>query len=323
MGSEGSTAVMRAIAVQKFGGAPEKVELPKPTPGPGEVLVHLAAAGVNPFDWKIADGMFRDARPHVFPLVLGVDGAGTVEAVGEGVSRFAVDDGVFGHFFHDPVGTGTYAEYVVAPESIAIAVRPRGMYSDQGAAVPLPAMTALNALDELGLGPRQVLLIVGAAGGIGSFAVQLASNLGITTLTAARGAPSAYLHKLGASRVYDAALSSFPDDLRAAYPEGVDGLLDLASDAAALEAKLGLVRSGGTVVSTRGAVMPQTLAARHLRGVNIDLQPKTAYLDRIATEFVSGRLRVPLEQKRPLDDAPAVLEESRQGTLRGKTVLTI
>lgn len=314
---------MRAIAVREFGGTPERLDLPKPAPGPGEVLVHLAAAGVNPFDWKIADGMFKDAKPHVFPLILGVDGAGTVEAVGPGVTRFAVDDGVFGHFFHDPVGTGTYAEYVVAPESIAMAVRPRGMYSDQGAAVPLPAMTALNALDELALAPRQVLMILGAAGGIGSFAVQLASNLGITTLTAARGPQSTFLHKLGASRVYDAASSTFLDEVRAGYPDGVDALLDLATTGPAFAANLALVKRGGAVVSTRGAATAEVTAPHELRAVNIDLQPKAEYLDRISKDFVNGRLRVPLERKFPLDEAASALEESRQGTLRGKAVLTI
>lgn len=314
---------MRAIAVPQFGGAPEKVEIPKPSPGPGEILVHLAAAGVNPFDWKIADGLFQGAKPHVFPLVLGVDGAGTVEAIGPGVTRFAVDDGVFGHFFHDPVGAGTYAEYVVAPESIAIALRPRGMYSDQGAAVPLPAMTALNALDELGLAPRKVLMIVGAAGGIGSFAVQLASNEGITTLAAARGSHSTFLHKLGASRVYDASSAAFREEVRAGYPDGVDALLDVANTGDAFAANVELVKSGGTVVSTRGGATAELTASRGLRGVNIDLQPKAEYLDRISKEFVNGRLRVPLEQKRPLDEAAEALEASRNGTLRGKTVLMI
>lgn len=314
---------MRAIAVTEFGGTPEKMELPKPTPGPGEILVHLAAAGINPFDWKIADGMFKGSKPHVFPLVLGVDGAGTVEAVGAGVTRFAADDGVFGHFFHPPVGTGTYAEYVVAPESIAIAVRPRGMYSDQGAAVPLPAMTALNALDALGLAARQTLLILGAAGGIGSFAVQLSSNQGITTLTAARGAPQTFLHKLGASRVYEAASPTFLEDVRAGYPDGVDGLLDLANTGPAFAANLELVKPGGTVVSPRGAATAEVAAARHLRAVNLDLQPKSEYLDRISTEFVNGRLRIPLERKFAFDEAPLAIEASRQGTLRGKAVLTI
>lgn len=314
---------MRAIAVREFGGTPEMLDLPKPAPGPGEILVHLAAAGINPFDWKIVDGMFKGAKPHVFPLVLGVDGAGTVEAVGEGATRFAVDDGVFGHFFHSPVGAGTYAEYVTAPESIAIAVRPRGMYSDQGAAVPLPGMTALNALDELGLAKRQTLLILGAAGGIGSFAVQLASNQGITTLTAARGSQQTYLHKLGASRVYDAMSATFVDDVRAGYPDGVDGLLDLANTGPAFVTNLELVKPGGTVVSPRGAATPEAVAARQLRGVNIDLQPKAEYLDRLSTEFANGRLRVPLERKFAFEEASSAIESSRQGTLRGKAVLTI
>src|SRR5579863_2950848 len=109
---------MRAIAVRQLGEVPEMMDLPKPTPGPGEILVKLRAAGVNPFDWKIIDGVAEAGRPHVFPLILGVDGAGTIEAVGSEVKTFAVGDGVYGQFLHSPVGIGTYAEYVIAPETL-------------------------------------------------------------------------------------------------------------------------------------------------------------------------------------------------------------
>ncbi|MCI4356459.1 MAG: NADP-dependent oxidoreductase [Thermoplasmata archaeon] len=314
---------MRAIAVSEFRGTPRMMDLPKPVPGPGEILVHMGAAGVNPFDWKIIDGALDGRRPHVFPLIVGVDGAGAVDAVGPGVTRFKVGDGVFGQFLHDPVGIGTYAEFAVVPESNTIAVRPRGMYNDPAAAVPMPGMTALQTLDEIGLGKRQALLIVGASGGVGSFAVQLAANQGINVIATSRGPNRDYLLKFGAMRFYDLTSESFHADVKAAYPDGVDAIIDVVNRGPPFDTMLELVRKGGTVASTIGAVTPEAMAARELRGINIDLQPKVELLDRLSAEYSKGRLRIPVEQKVPLESAPDALEASRQGKLRGKTVLAI
>ncbi len=314
---------MRAIAVRKFRESPEPMDLPKPEPAAGEILVHLAAAGVNPFDWKIADGTLEGKMPHEFPLIVGVDGAGTVEGVGPGVSRFKVGDGVYGQFLHAPVGRGTYAEYVAAPESIGIAEMPRGMYSHQGAAVPTAGMTALAAMDQLGLSKGQSLLILGAAGGIGSYVIQLASYAGILPLAATRGPHRDFLIKLGAARALDSSLIAFPDDVKMAYPDGVDALLDLTNRGPEFAKNLALVRPKGAVASTIGAVTAADLAPRELRGVNVDLTPSPELLERLGKEFTQGRLRIPVEQQRALEDAPAILQLSRKGELRGKTILKI
>ncbi|HEV8050378.1 MAG TPA: NADP-dependent oxidoreductase [Thermoplasmata archaeon] len=314
---------MRAVAVRKFKERPERMELPKPVPGDGEILVHLGAAGVNPYDWKILDGLLDGKMPHVFPLIVGVDGAGAVDAVGPGVTRFAVGDGVFGQFFHAPVGTGTYAEYVVAPESIGIAKRPRGMYNEPAAAVPTPGMTALQALDELGLAKRQTLLVLGAAGGVGSFAVQLAANQGIQTVAASRTPNRDYLLKLGAIRYYESSSKMFHDDVRAAYPNGLDAILDLTNSGPAFEENLDLLRPGGTVASTIGAATEPATAPKGVTGLNIALHPRAELLDRLSAMYTKGQLRIPIEQKSPLDSAADLLDASRQGTLRGKAVLVI
>ncbi|MCI4324742.1 MAG: NADP-dependent oxidoreductase [Thermoplasmata archaeon] len=314
---------MRAIAIRKIGDVPELMDLPKPTPGEGEVLVHLGAAGVNPFDWKVADGALQGRMPYVFPFVLGVDGAGAVEEVGPGVKRLQLKDGVFGQFLHPPAGIGTYAEYVVAPETLAISVRPRGMYNDQASAVPTPGMTALDALDRLALEKRQSLLILGAGGGVGSFAVQLASNRGITTLAASKGPNRDFLHKLGASRFYDASAKSFLDDVKLGYPNGVDAILDLANRGPEFEQHLALLKPGGTVASTIGAATPEVVGPRGFQGVNINLQPTFELLDRLSKEFSSGKLRIPMEEKIPLAGAVEAIERSRAGKIRGKIVLTI
>jgi NADPH:quinone reductase-like Zn-dependent oxidoreductase len=315
---------MRAVAIRKFGDRPERMELPKPVPGKGEVLVHLASAGVNPFDWKIIDGNLKDRMPHEFPLIVGVDGSGVVEAVGEGVTRLKVDDGVYGSFLHAPVGRGTYAEYVVAPETNAIALRPRGMYNDPAAAIPTPGMTALQVLEEIGVQKRQNLLVFGAAGGVGSFAVQLAANQGVNVAAGARGATNRdYVLKLGAMRFYDTSAMTIRDDIRAAYPNGVDALLDLTNRGEELEANIALVRQGGVVASTIGALDLAKVEAAGRKGINTSLQPSVDKLEKLNAEYSKGRLRIPLEQKTPLDNAADVLDASREGKLRGKTVLVI
>ncbi|MCI4345885.1 MAG: NADP-dependent oxidoreductase [Thermoplasmata archaeon] len=314
---------MKAVAVSKFGGTPELMELPKPTPGAGEILVHLGAASVNPYDWKLMNGVLDGKMPHVFPLVLGVDGAGVVEAVGPGVTRFAVDDSVFGQFVHAPIGIGTYAEYAVAPENLAIDQRPRGMYNDQAAAVPTAGMTALVALDQLGLSKGNSLLIVGAAGGVGSFAVQIGSNAGVVTLAGARPEHRDFLHKLGASLFLDSTASSFHEDVRFGYPNGVDALLDLAETGADFERTTSLVRNGGIVASTVGAVSDALLAPRELRGVNVNLTAKSEYLDRLSAMYSKGALRVPVEQKIPLANVPDAVPRIRGGGNRGKIAITI
>jgi NADPH:quinone reductase len=315
---------MRAIAVRKFKDVPSLMDLPKPAPAAGEILVHLGAASVNPFDWKIADGTLESVMPHEFPLILGVDGAGVVEAVGEGVSRFAVGDGVFGQFLHPPAGRGTYAEYVAAPELLAIAKMPRGMYSYQGAAVPTAGMTALEALDALALTKGQKLLIIGAAGGVGGFVTQLASNRGILALAASRGSANRdFLHKFGAYRHFDSSSTRFVEDVKLAYPAGVDALLDLHNVGEAFAANLPLVRSGGTVASTIRQATEAVAAPFGLKAINVNLEPRAELLEQIATDFASGRLRIPVEDRVPLAEAPQAIERSRAGGARGKVVLNI
>ncbi len=312
---------MRAVAVSGFKAPPMLIDAPKPTPGPGELLIHLGAASVNPVDWKIADGGYDGRFPHDFPLILGNDGAGVVEAVGEGVGRFKVGDGVYGYFLRPPLGHGTYAEFITAPETIALAPTPRGVYTAQAAAIPTAGMTALAALDAIGLKKGQMLLIFGAKGGIGSFATQLAANLGILVVTLSRGDHGTYLRKLGAFEYHDSGRIGYAQEVTFAHPKGVDAVLDLAPRGAGEPEAMAFVRDGGiyaTPVHGGG-----TDAPRGIRRIAVDLQPKRELLDRLAAEISSGRLRVPVEMQAPLAEAPLLLEQSRAGATRGKAVILI
>jgi len=310
---------VRAVAVSAFGATPELVDIARPAPGPGEVLVNLAAAGVNPFDWKVADGMLDGKMPHVFPFVLGVDGAGTVEAVGEGVTRFAAGDPVYGQFFHAPAGVGTYAEYVTVPEGQSITAAPTSVPASAAAAVPTAGVTALTLLDEVGAGPGQRLLVVGATGGVGSFVTQLAAARGAHVIATAGADAADRIRGLGAAETVDHHKGAIADQL----PDGVDALIDVVSDAPAFAANAALVRPGGVAATTVFAADPAALAERQVRGVNVNGKPTPAILDLLAAEIDAGRLRVPVETEVPLAEAPDALALSRSGRSRGKTVIVI
>jgi NADPH:quinone reductase len=314
---------MRAFAIRALKAEPEVMDLPKPTPGPGELLIHLGAASVNPLDWKLADGSRLAEAPHVFPFVYGVDGAGVVEAVGAGVTRFKVGDRVFGQFLRMPLGVGTYAEFITIPETHPIAPIPRGIYTAQAAAVPTAGMTALAAIDALGLRKGQTVLIRGAKGGIGSFATQIASNLGILVVATSRGDFGAYIRKLGAYEYFDHGRIGWTRDYRGAHPDGVDAALDLIAAEHTTDPTAGLVRDGGVVASTLLAPGAPATLERGIRSLAVNLTPSTDLLDRLSKEISSGRLRIPLEAQVPLAEAAQAIELNRQGVTRGKTAIIV
>ena len=221
---------MKAVAVRALRGTPELMDLPRPSPGSQEVLVRMVAAGVNPLDWKVVDGFYDGKWPHQFPLILGVDGSGWVESVGAEVKRFRVGDPIFGQFLHPPVGTGTYAEYTIVPESIGVSKFPTTIGPTRAAALPTAGMTALSALERLGLSRDSTLLVVGASGGVGSFATSLASARGIRVTAVVRTGSADRVRSLGAQEV----LTSSPEipkaEIRAAHPTGFDALFDVVTD---------------------------------------------------------------------------------------------
>ncbi len=314
---------MRAVAVRAFRTIPELMDVPEPKPGPGEILVRLSAASVNPYDWKLMDGIVEQGVPHVFPLVLGVDGAGIVERVAPGANRFSVGDRVYGQFKHPPIGVGTYAEYVTAPDTLGLSRVPKDLDLVDSAAIPTAGMTALHAVDTLDLSSGRTLLIVGAPGGVGSFATQIAASRGIRVLAMTRAESAAYVLGLGAAETIDRDKGAAVEQIRESHPKGVDALLDLASGGAAFAAYATLIREGGSAASTVGAADLSVLRERRVRGANIDLQPSSRLLDRLAGEVSAKRIKIPVESRAPLSDAPAVVARNRAGGTRGKSIILI
>ncbi|GAA2421897.1 NADP-dependent oxidoreductase [Actinomadura vinacea] len=311
---------MRAIAIAELGAAPVPMNLPVPAPGPGEALVKMVAAGLNPLDWKIADGMLKDSVPHTFPLVMGVDGAGVVDAVGEG-ARFPVGEQVFGRFFGVPRGLGTYAEYTIASPEDAVMPMPEGLLYSRAAALPTPCMSALAILDEADLEPGRSVLVVGATGGVGRPVVRLASARGATVIATAQPDLAERLRELGAAETVDHTAGDLNEQVRALRGDGVDAIIDLVGDRAAAERLAALLPPGGVYISTVWALNPDAMAAQDLRGVNLEYTPTLELLERAVDLVGKGEMAVDVAEEIPLAEAPAAIARSRSGSIRGKTVI--
>jgi len=315
---------MRAIAIDDIGQPATLRALPRPEPQAGEVLIRLRAAGVNPLDEKVHGGALESMHAaYRLPLVLGFDGAGVVARVGAGVTRFAVGDEVFALFWPRVFQHGTYAEYMVAAEDLAIARKPAELDWARAAALPMPGGTARASVDWLDLQAGDTLLVVGATGGVGSIAVQLAKARGARVIATARAEDQAALRGLGADELVDYSRADVAAAVRAAHPDGIDALLDLVSDAARLTPLAALVRDGGRLVTTLFAADVAALGARGVRADNLFYRASAEDCDALARLVVAGDLRIPVLRTVPLADGPTALDEIAQGHARGKLVLTM
>lgn len=312
---------MRAAAVQSFGAKVELIDVPKPQPGKDQLLVKISAAAINPFDWKVANGILKGKAPHVFPLILGNDAAGVVESCGEDVTGFAAGDRIFGQFLHMPLGEGPYAEYARVPASNLLIKLPEALTVFQAAALPTAGMTALQMVENLDLPKGATILIVGATGGVGSFAVQLAVARGLKVIATARPAKAAAMIKLGAIATIDHTASPASEQLHKLYPGGIDGLIDLMSNAAEFSALSAQVKQGGTAYTTAFVADDSELQKRSLKGGNFELAADQALLERLVDHVVAGRVVVPVDQIISLDEVPENIEQSRAGRSAGKTLI--
>jgi NADPH:quinone reductase-like Zn-dependent oxidoreductase len=301
------------------------MELPKPEPGPGEVFVRLTGAALNPFDRAVYDGFLRHL-PHTFPLILGFDGAGIVEEVGEGVERFTEGDAVYGVFAHLPFGRGTLAEYIAIPADALIAAAPSRVSLLEAAGAPGAGMAAIGMVEETEIAAEQKVLIVGASGGVGSFAVQLAAARGARVIATSRPDAAEQLRSLGASETIDYGQRSVAEELSEIEPDKVDVLLDLVSDPEPFAANVELVRDGGRAMSLKYAAQSEALDSERIDVVNFNLRehPRAPeFLEALTAAIDTGRLRVVVESKVPLEEAPAVIASRGLRGTRGKIVIEI
>lgn len=309
---------MKAFVLSEFDRAPEVAEVDVPAPGPGEVRVRVAAASVNGFDLSVAKGMLNGAMEHRFPVVLGKDFAGTVDAVGEGVDDYAVGDRVFGVVTKDFLGDGSLAEFVTVPTSVGIAKLPSSVDFTEAAGLGLAGTAALMAVDAANISEGATVLVVGATGAVGQQAVQLAARAGARVIaTAASDAEIANVTALGSSETVDYT-ADVVDQVRALAPGGADVVLHFAGDPqAAIEA----AAVGGVFVSTM-LPGPDDVAAENVRVESIYAHPSPDTLQRLARNQAEKHTTVTVQSTHSLEDAAAAFAEFGQGTL-GKIVVSI
>lgn len=293
-------------------GGPEAeafVDLETPVPGPGELLVAVRTAGVNPVDWKLRTGYTRPgSEPLPFPTVFGSEAAGVVRATGPGVEGFEPGDEVFGN----PV-TGGYAECTLLPVAVT-AHKPAGVSFADAAVLPVAAATAYDGVRQLGLGPGATLLVTGAGGGVGSAAVQLARHAGVRVIGAASEAKKDFVESLGAVHIPSG--PGLADRVRAAAPAGVDAVFDLVGDdtlreAATLVAPAALISAGGKPL------------VEELGGAAVRRARTAAVLDEVARLVADGVLRTHVTRTFPLDRAGEALRAVEDGHALGKTVIEV
>jgi NADPH:quinone reductase-like Zn-dependent oxidoreductase len=313
---------MRALHVPAAGEKSQLGELPTPTATEGTVLIRVKAAALNPIDNGIAAGMLAGMMPHEYPLVLGRDAAGVVEAVGAGVSHVKAGDEVFGHvLLAPPIQAGTLAEYAVLPAA-AVTVKPAGLDFVQAAALPLAAASAAQSIDAIDPQRGQTVLVNGASGGVGSFAVQLLAARGVTVIATGKPADADRLTELGATTVIDHTAGPVAEQVRAAYPDGVDALVSLhGMDPSATP--IAAVRTGGKVAGVAGVPDEATLTAAGLTGTSVMATPTREVIAPLAEQAAAGTLKVTVASVLPLDQATDGLGRLATGGAGGKIVVTL
>jgi len=286
---------MKAFVLAGFGRAPEFADVPAPEPGPGQIRVRVHATSVNPVDAMIRSGFFRAAQEYRFPAVFGRDLAGVVETTGDGVTRFQPGDEVYGFVKRDYIGDGTFAEYVVIPEDFFVAARPSRLSLGQAGTLAQAGVTALECVEAVPSGPGQAVLVNGATGGLGTFAVQIARARGARVVATARSAERAELvRSLGADHVVDPSQGDLVKLVREVAPEGVDGFVDFVKhvdsavmgqgedDAHRKFARLchGVLREDGRAASVTNGGVPELMGP--IGFANVHSTPSPANLGRLS-----------------------------------------
>lgn len=317
---------MKAIRIHEFGG-PEVMKLEeaeRPVPAADEILVKVYASGVNPADWVIRNGGNDFLRPLLkLPLTLGWDAAGIVEETGSDVTDFKKGDEVYG--VPDFPGDGSYAEFCVAKAG-QFALKPKSISFNEAAGVPLAALTAWTGIFHVGkLQAGQRILIHGASGGVGSFAVQFAKTKGAYVIGIASAQNLDYLLELGADEVIDYKIQKFEDLL-----QDIDVVFDAAPhrDNNERMRSVKVLKEGGILVSTNidfpfNDEVIQALAQKHAKGEPFAVQVRKDWLQEMAQLFDEGKVKVLISKVYPLEQVAEAHRESETWHVRGKLILEV
>ena len=307
---------MQAVALTAFDTPPTLTDLPQPTPAINEVLVRVHASSVNPVDNGIAAGMLKQMGvEYDLPVILGRDYAGVVEQVGADVTRYRVGDKVFGFLLHanPTVHEGSWAELLTVPEDATIARVPDSVDLAAAGAAPVAGIAAMLSVDALELSKDDTVLIVGATGGVGSIAVQLAARAGATVTAPALLEDEDYLRELGVTEVLPRD-SDLGETAHKTHPHGFDAVLDLVNYTPGVPANL--AKDGGRVASPTGA------AGEGPGRTMVMAEPTTANIERLGRLLADG-LHVPIHASYELSQAPEALAALASNHTQGKLAIRI
>ena len=311
---------MKALALASFDVPPAVIDVPEPGAGPGEVLVRVSASSVNNFDVSVAAGDMKDYLPYRFPAVVGNDVAGTIEAVGEGVEGLSIGERVFGTMgMKGAVQDGGIAE-LANPQAGSIVLAPGPLSDLDAGSLGVAGTTAMSAVEAVDPTEGSRVLIVGATGGVGTFAIQLAALRGAHVIASVRPGDENFVGDLGAIETVD-----YTQDVAAAirtrYPDGIDSVIDAVNrDQGAFATLVAIVRDGGRATSVVGGAGEEST----IGGVSVsNTGANPAHLSTLADLVVQGKLHVAIRRTYPLaDSAQSILDFRNEHTL-GKLVITM
>ncbi len=304
---------MKAVLINKYGhnNVVEIKDLLQPKPGPNEVLIRVRAAGVNPADWKLREGMLGARPGEAFPIVLGWECAGEVAETGAAVKRFKKGDQVIA--IPDIRKLGSFAEYAVAPEQTVYA-KPGNISFEEAAAIPIAGLTALRSLRDAGeISTGKKVLVIGAAGGVGHFGIQIAKVLGAEVTAVCKGANTDFVRGLGADKVIDYTKEDFTKG-----SERYDIIFDSVAKRTFEECRSVLTPNGIYIrtLPNEGAIEEGGKKAKTVPG-----GPTPEDMDWMKTRIEEGRIRVAIDKVYSLDEARDALAYSETEQARGKIVL--
>jgi NADPH:quinone reductase-like Zn-dependent oxidoreductase len=311
---------MKAAQINKYGSTKD-VEINqnarKPLLTTGHLIVQVYAAGVNPVDWKICEGLLKERLDLQFPITLGMDFSGVVREVGEGVSEFKEGDEVYGQSSIFNSESGAFAE-LVAVDKKRTAHKPKKISYEEAAAVPLAAVSAWQGLvDHMHLTKGQKILIHGGTGGIGGFAIQLAKHLGAYVATTVSADNKQQAKDLGADEVIDYKNEAFEDLLH-----DYDAVFDTVGGETYVKS-FKVLKNGGVIVSLLEHHRPELNATNSIRAISEFTQVNGDRLEKVAELIDKGILKIHIDKAFPLDKASKALEYMKTGHPRGKVVLKI
>jgi len=313
---------MKALVVQDYG-PPQNArvtDVDTPQVKDGFLLVRMRAAGVNPFDLKLVTGMVKDSVPIKFPYIPGMDGSGEIAAVGNGVEDWKEGDAIVGMFRN-----GTFAQYaLISAKEKRLARKPGALDFEHASAMPESALTANTMVRTANVGAGQTVLIIGATGGVGLFATQLAKAAGARVVATGKGDDLQYLRELGADEVIDYTAGDVLTQAHQRYPHGVDVILDVINSGDAILRDVEALREAGTLVSSLyGPDQNEFAKAVEVHYIQLTAQPGD--LDDLAQRAASGKLRVEIGQTYDLSQAAQALSDLADPSrhTRGKLVISI